>query len=447
VLQQSVSARTLRSQPAAVSPPQPLNGRPVLSNSQAAPKISAAPLQTVQRQFAHSSRTSPVNPNVPSDKWRTDVEYAYRRSGMNDIADAVKNCRELGQCGKLLTTKEAWDAYRSGRITANLGEPPERGPARNSTSGVAMAGVVAPATALSAPQAAAAKTALERAAVRWGTATVIEGGAAAAVPAAEAGAGAAAASGTAAGVSTVAVPIAVGVVVVLAIADLIGYARFEIALRALGYVILPEPLGVCISGCHQPSAPPRNDPFPFRDFEPQLPPPEDWFKRTTPRPTPAPRPGPKPTIDPFPGPDLEEEKKKRKRSRYPIYWPVALHFPTTSEFVRVKSPDRDYAGDNQKALKSKRTREDGDPDFQSKRYHIHHVVPLFLGGEDKLQSPSKGGNGIILPAMQHISGHAQLQMQPQMQKPPPPLPPLDVNIYKHPVGTPYFLAGFKLPGE
>lgn len=137
------------------------------------------------------------------------------------------------------------------------------------------------------------------------------------------------------------------------------------------------------------------------------------------------------------------EKKHRKAKAYPLIWPIALHYPTQVEFARVKSPDRDYAGENQKALKAKRKREEGDPDFQSEKYHIHHVVPLFLGGRDALQSPAKGGNGIILPGRQHLSGHRQLQIQPQMEHPSPPLPPLNKDIYKHPIGTLYYLADFK----
>lgn len=143
-------------------------------------------------------------------------------------------------------------------------------------------------------------------------------------------------------------------------------------------------------------------------------------------------------------------KKKDSNSQeaaYPLCWPTLLHFPTQSTFTRVKSPDRDYTGENQKALKHKRQRELGDPDFRSEDYHIHHVVPLFLGGGDKLQSPSQGGNGIILPAEQHLWGHRLLQNQPQMLNPPKPLQPLPADIYKHPIGTKYKLVGFKSSTE
>lgn len=150
-------------------------------------------------------------------------------------------------------------------------------------------------------------------------------------------------------------------------------------------------------------------------------------------------------VGPSGAPPYEPGNRRRhRRGYYPLCWPLILHWPQKqTTFIRVKSPDRDYKGDNQKALKAKRQREVGDPDFRSKAYHIHHAVPLFLGGEDKLQSPSKGGNGVILPALQHIKGHTWLQHQPQMERPPPPLRPLDKNIYKHSLLTKYYLAGFK----
>lgn len=159
-------------------------------------------------------------------------------------------------------------------------------------------------------------------------------------------------------------------------------------------------------------------------------------------PKPEPKKKPDKTTDPVP-----PEPPRRRGNLYPLCWPLLLPPPTTVLFTRLKSPDRDYTGDNQKALKAKRQREEGEPDFHSKDYHIHHVVPLFLGGEDKLQSPSKGGNGLIWPARTHLRGHDWLRHQPQMATPPPPLLPFDTDIYKHPVGTPYCLAGFKASKE
>jgi hypothetical protein len=144
-----------------------------------------------------------------------------------------------------------------------------------------------------------------------------------------------------------------------------------------------------------------------------------------------------------PAQEKKTKDNKRKSTMYPIYWPVLLGPPLSPIFIKVKSPERNFDDDNQEALKAKRVREKDDPDFTSTDYHIHHMTPLFLGGEDKLQSPSKGGNGAILRSFVHIEGHNQLRKQPQMQTPPVPLAPLSDDIYQHPNGTEYYLAGFK----
>lgn len=170
-----------------------------------------------------------------------------------EAANAVRKCRD-GDCSHLLTEAEAYQAYRTGRVTAGLGDPPAS-EGKTAGAGVVAAGAVAVAPATETAGGAAAKTALERATARWftergiagaaesiGTGVVEEGAATAAAPA-----------GAAAG--TVAIPIAVGVVLVLATIDLIGYTSFQSALQRQGYVILPNPLQVCIAGCHQPAAP------------------------------------------------------------------------------------------------------------------------------------------------------------------------------------------------
>ncbi len=216
---------------------------------------------------------SPRSPSVPYEKYGEDVESAYRRAGLTTEADAVRNCRLWGNCSMLLTESEAYNAYRTGRVSAHLSDP---GPA-------AVAGaVVAPRLIPGSTGGTAARTALGRAAARWGAAEVITGGAAAE-----------AAGVTAVGVATVAVPVALGVYITMAIADLASYADFQRELHHLGYVILPAPLGVCIGLCHRPSAPtaPTFRPFPrLEDLGPRPRTTEDFIREwSRPVPVPAPR--------------------------------------------------------------------------------------------------------------------------------------------------------------
>jgi hypothetical protein len=241
-------------------------------------------------------------PGAPHEKSSPDVERMYRRAGLTEAANAIRKCRD-GDCSHVLTEAEAYQAYRTGRVTAGLGNPPA-GETKSSgqTAVVAVGLAVAPATETIGG--AAAKTALERAALRWGAAEVIEGGAAAS--AAPAGAAAA----------TVAIPIVVGVVIVLATVDLIAYGSFQTALHRLGYVILPNPLGVCIASCHQPSAP-DYEPIDPRILHKPLDPIQDadldtlrrWIEEGRPteasrkRPVPAPQPVPQPVpVQPAPPP-------------------------------------------------------------------------------------------------------------------------------------------------
>ncbi|WP_158569246.1 eCIS core domain-containing protein [Chitinophaga silvisoli] len=261
---------------------------------------------------------------VPFEKYGESVESSYRQAGLVKEANAVQYCRVWGECGRVLTEHEAYEMYRSGRITAGLEQQPGSGQQANTggggvSQGNAGGGGVSPAnagvagaplavgalraTATTAVEGAAQSgttTALEQAAVRWGTASVVEGGATAAtatestaaLTAIEGGLGTTAtaaegaalttvAEGTAtaaapaagAGVATVAIPVAIGVVVVVAAVDLFSYASFQAKLQSLGFTILPAPLGVCIANCHQPKAPLTNkwsqpspwmtqDPFP-----------------------------------------------------------------------------------------------------------------------------------------------------------------------------------------
>ncbi len=106
-------------------------------------------------------------------------------------------------------------------------------------------------------------------------------------------------------------------------------------------------------------------------------------------------------------------------------------------FVRTTTPERDVEEQEQARLHL-RYRQQVDPGFIARDYHVHHVLPLFLGGADDLRT-----NGMTLPAHIHLRGHGTLNRQPQMLTPPPGLPPLSPNILQHPPGTPYELTGYK----
>jgi hypothetical protein len=308
----------------------------------------------IQRQpdpRVHSTLPSGGTLNVSSEKWSTYAEQAYRRAGLLRQANAVRLCREEGACGKLLTEAEAWQMYSSGRIAAGLGPPTAAGgvpPSHSVPQSPFVFGGVAAAPALQTGGGAAAPSAFAKSAAARGAARglvsvpqappVPEAAAAApeaagaaapeaaaaapevagaAAPEVVAGAGAA----PGAGLVTIAVPVAVGVVIVLEIASLVAWGQFQAKLEALGYVILPNPLGVCIGGCHQPAAPSfRPSPFEgpttitgpgsLRDFPP-IPP--DWFRPEAARPRPAPPPQPVPLTPPEPMKPPGDCTKERHR--------------------------------------------------------------------------------------------------------------------------------------
>jgi hypothetical protein len=157
---------------------------------------------------------------------------------------------------------------------------------------------------------------------------------------------------------------------------------------------------------------------------------------TKPKQKPEPEPEPEkppPTTGPTPIPSPKEDKPKRP---YPICWPTQLGPPNTSLFVRTNAErDEEEAAQARVALQWRQFR---DPDFNADAYHVHHIQPLFLGGADDLKA-----NGKVIPKSLHLKGHAVLRRQPQMASPPDNLPSLPTDLYAHPAGTPYRLAGFK----
>lgn len=285
---------------------------------------------SLQRQPADApGQTSFRSANIPLEKWGDNVEQSYRRAGLVNAANAVRDCREWGACDKVLTEAEVYHMYSTGRQQAGLNDPKAQ-----ATQQANMAPLAAPlaagsvragaATAVEGATETAAKTALERAAVRWGTASVIEGGASTAPAAAGAT------------VSTVAIPVALGVYVAASIYDLINYGAFQNMLTRQGYIILPSPLGVCIGNCHQPKAP---QPSPWLSGP-------DLLTPTTRQPlTPFDR-YPFPFPNPSPWPEDEDKKNgcrsrwiEPKFGRYPCHSDYAKLFSGTRLEYQVTAPD------------------------------------------------------------------------------------------------------------
>ena len=130
-------------------------------------------------------------------------------------------------------------------------------------------------------------------------------------------------------------------------------------------------------------------------------------------------------------------RQRRNFSAYPICWATQLGPVSQSIFIRGTTSERDEEEAKQ-ARMALQWRQLRDPDFNPSDYHVHHVVPLFLGGSDDLR-----GNGTTIPKNVHLMGHSVLAYQPQMLMPPAPLISLPANLYNHPVGTIYELVGYK----
>jgi Domain of unknown function (DUF4157)/Novel toxin 16 len=337
-------------------------------------------LQRDEGPAVHTSRAA-----APYEKSSPYAESMYRRAGLLEAANAVRKCRE-GDCSHVLTEAEAYNAYRTGRLSAGFGDPPAGETKASSQMGfVAAGGLAAPAaeTATSV----VAKTALERAALQWGTAEVVEGGAAAA-------------PGVAAG--TVAIPVALGVYLVIATVDLIGYMNFQVALHRQGYIILPNALGVCIGSCHQPAAPdfqpidptvhrpPRpstgQPPSPFGDVDVEAL--RRWIESTptearrkkqdpTQQPAPQPVPAPRPTPRPKSRKCTDEEVDRLHEAMKKLCDQVRGCNPQTDTCATATAKVSAYYAcisarvDLQKNCFSK-----GDPDYEG---HMQQIAQLYAG--------------------------------------------------------------------
>jgi hypothetical protein len=138
----------------------------------------------------------------------------------------------------------------------------------------------------------------------------------------------------------------------------------------------------------------------------------------------------------------ETERRRRFPGALPICWATQLGPPMfmgvpVPTFVRTRGVERDFEWAGQQRLQL-RYRQSVDPGFQAGYYHVHHSVPLFLGG-----SEAAAGNMTTVPALLHLPGHQVLRYQPQMANPPVPFRPHPVDLYEHPAGTRYELVGYK----
>lgn len=137
-----------------------------------------------------------------------------------------------------------------------------------------------------------------------------------------------------------------------------------------------------------------------------------------------------------PQPATDPQNLQSRAPVYPLLWPSILPPPPQTQFVHTPGADRDdELAETLNAGKWIRARGAG---LSGRDLQAHHVIPLFLGGQDV---PS---NVILWNTTLHRRGHACLRDQPQMMLPPPPLAPLPADILKHPAGTFYRLAGFKI---
>ena len=301
---------------------------------------AAKPAAAIQRQAndprVHSGGSGPkinrgAQDGYPTERWSEEIERQYKIRGDFQTAAAIRRCRETGgkACQIILTASDTIrlldlavtskgdeKAIRNGLghavpvlgMLAGPGlTPPTPPPGLFPPPGVVPPPVVTP--PLIPPTV---------------TPPVIPP---AAGPAAELGTDAAVAAG--AGLSLEAIVATAGIAAIVAICVVAGYqlwklGKFQEELRARGFIIIGDPLTVCIGGCHLPARPQAPD---FRDF-PKLPdrplfPPsgpdtdaiERWIRDTTPQPD------PKPT--PFPIPRTDPKKKDRRKECMEIH-PGAL---------------------------------------------------------------------------------------------------------------------------
>ena len=304
-------------------------------------RAAAGRIQRQPQAGAHAENRA-LRDGVRPEKWAEEIEHQYRRRGDARRADAMRACRLDGApaCEKILTSAELQVLYDNDTEPAQPGAPamdapqpsaPSRrpgsaGPAAamvGAAGGTAALLSVAPAPL--APVAPLAPAAPVTPSIPWGTTPANTNVPMPNAPPASAG-----------GIASVAGPAAA--VVLPAVITGVHWYRwkaFQDQWIAAGYVLLEDPLRVCIGGCHLPSGPrtrPLPDdpefspteptsPFPFNPVPRKLPPgytelkpfdpkpPAPTMGRVTPRQTP--RTGPDAQPKPAPRPDEEDDRRKK----------------------------------------------------------------------------------------------------------------------------------------
>lgn len=298
-------------------------------------RVGTVASAAVQRQASPGAQqaTAPAS-NAPAEKWSRTLEAAYRAQGDYRRAAAIRMCREYGggRCDLVLTQSEMARLYdlsqrakgdeqqvrtelaRVFPVMGLLGPVGGEVPVQVPT----IPGVPPPSALPAAGGAVGAGEAGAVTALETGTATTLETGTATAL-------------GTGATISTGTIVAATGVLAIAAICVIAGIqiwrlSRFQRELESRGFIVLDDPLAVCIKGCHTSPVPlPRFREFPDLTTTPGLPtsritPTEEetlrkWIEAAQepaaqtegqPRPAPRVRPG---------DPDVEDEERKGCRGR------------------------------------------------------------------------------------------------------------------------------------
>jgi hypothetical protein len=308
---------------------------------------AAGRIQRQPQAGAHAENRA-LRDGVRREKWSEEIEYQYRRRGDARRADAMRACRLEGApaCAKILTAADLQVLYDKDIEPSQPGTPGMDQPAPSGAdqragspgpAGVmigAAGGTAALLNVAPAPLAPLAPVAPVTPSIPWGTMPANTNLPAPSAPPASAG-----------GIASVAGPAAA--VVLPAVITGVHWYRwktFQDKWIAAGYVLLEDPLRVCIGGCHLPSGPktrPLPDdpefsptgptsPFPFNPVPRKLPPGYTELKPFDPQPsaptlgrvTPRQQPRTGPDVQPKPAPRPDEEDDRRKKLCEPH-----LHLP------------------------------------------------------------------------------------------------------------------------
>jgi hypothetical protein len=297
--------------------PQTTTGRNLLAHelTHVVQQSGAASAMPIQRQPAFGGENLAMRDHVNPEKWSEELEHQYRRRGDFERANAIRDCRLKGlpACTRILRPIDVRVLYvrdiipgpasGSGRQTLKVGTraPVSPGaaaaPAAAAGAAVALAPEFPPAPLPPAP----APPAPAPPAVDF-TITPANENAIAEAAAEEAGIG---------GAEVVAGSTVIGAIIIVGGVQMFLQGRYEEKLRALGYILLDDPLGVCIQGCHlaQPAEPKWKDlEVPLTPIDQAPPPGQLRFRpgRVTTTITPSTPPVPEPRVKP-------DERRRRKR--------------------------------------------------------------------------------------------------------------------------------------